>query len=108
MNYVAPIYRINNVDANNMIHGFDEHTLITWEHLLMIDHAYHCDDDDYCGGLSFINRIIKKIGFRHPDWDAGELRDYIESVHPENKVDAYTEIIKDMLQLYVDIEYYGL
>jgi len=91
-----------------MIHEFDEHTLITWEHLLMIDHAYHCDDDDYGGGLSFINRIIKKIGFRHPDWNAGELRDYIESLHPDNKVDAYTEIIKDMLQLYVDIEYYGL
>jgi hypothetical protein len=91
-----------------MLNTMDEDSLITWEHLLMIDHAYHCDDTDYCGGLSFINRIIKKIGFRHPDWNADEIREYIESLHPDNKGDAYIEIIQDMLRLYEDIVYYGL
>lgn len=91
-----------------MLNTMDDNTLITWEHLLMIDHAYHCDDSNYYGGLSFIDRIVKKIGFRHPDWNADDLKEYIESLHPDDRSGAYTEIIKDMLQLYEDIVYYGL
>ncbi len=106
MNYIPPIYRINNVEANNMVRNFNEHTLITWEHLLMIDHAYHCDDDDYCGGLSFIDRIVKKIGFKYPEWNAMEIRNGI--LECEDRQKEYLVMIKHMLGLYEDIEYYGL
>ncbi len=104
MMYVPNCFQRNKDDVTSIVND----SRITWEHLLMIDHAYHCDDVDYCGGLSFIRRIIKKIGFRHPDWDVDEITEYIESLDPDNRSAAYLEIIQDMLQLYDDLVYYGL
>lgn len=108
MMYVPSNFQINKYYMDVMLNTMDENTLITWEHLLMIDHAYHCDDIDYCGGLSFIHRIIKKIGFRHPEWDVDEITEYIESLDPNKRSLAYTEIIQDMLHRYEDVVYYGL
>lgn len=53
--------------------------MFQWEVLLMIDYNNHHDDDDYDGGLSFINRIYAKAGWLHTEWDVEKLRKSILS-----------------------------
>ena len=51
-----------------------------WEVFLMIDYNNHHKDDDYDGGLSFINRIHKSLGWFHTEWNVDELRNSIKTM----------------------------
>lgn len=77
-----------------------------WSNLLMLDYFYNHHMPDYDGGLSFIDRLIKKLGFGHDDWDADYIKYYI--VNAEDKSAAYIEIIEEMLESEQDIACYGI
>ena len=62
-----------------------------WEVFLMIDYNNHHKDNDYDGGLSFINRIYDKLGWYHTEWNVEEIRNSIKT-----KKD-YISAISDML-----------
>jgi hypothetical protein len=83
--------------------GFD----FSWMDLLMSDYVYHHHEPNYEGGLSFLDRLKKKLGHRHPNWDIDAFKDWIRT-HVENPTSAYQGIIAEMLERPEDLEYYGL
>lgn len=76
--------------------------VVKWQHLVTLDYIHHHNDADYDGGLSFLDRINKKLGHRHSDWDIPSFKDDIrkESLY-------YEDVIMFMFESQEDIDYYG-
>jgi hypothetical protein len=71
---------------------------INWQHLLQVDYAFHCLDSDYDGGLSFLDRLNKKLRFTN---DIATVKNSIDSI------DSYLDTIQNILNDPKDIAYYG-
>jgi hypothetical protein len=84
---------------------FDE-TNPLWSDLLVLDYFYNHHMPEYDGGLSFIDRLVKKLGFRHKYWNADLIKSIINA--SEDKVATYLEIIQEMLEKEEDIACYGI
>ena len=101
--FVSPNYRKTKMDIATMleyIHNIE----ITPETILMIDYAYHNEDEDYDGGLSFLDRLYKKLSnYFEINWDVEYLKELIRnSEHPsEDFVTVLKEILtEDMVECY--------
>lgn len=73
---------------------------ITPEILLMIDYAYHHTDENYDGGLSFLDRLYKKIIlYYNIQWVLPNLKDTIrDAANPKKAfVDILNEILEDSM-----------
>lgn len=103
--FVSPVYRKTKADISRMmeyIHNIE----ITAETLLMIDHAFHNEDEDYEDGLSFLNRLHKKLSnFFEITWDVEYLKKIIKE--SENPSQAFVEVLKEILTEDM-IECYGV
>jgi hypothetical protein len=73
--------------------------------LLMVDYVYHHQDDDYDGGLSFLDRIQRKIGM-FKNWDIQNFKDTIRNAN--DKQAEYLRVINQMFHDTRDIMCYGL
>jgi hypothetical protein len=104
--YVPTKYQMDSADeVAAFIKRFDEVTPI-WSDLLTIDYFYNHHCANYDGGLSFIDRLNKKIGHFHPNWDIEGLKRIIRgSSNPEH---IYVDIIKYLLEDPHDVFYYGI
>lgn len=104
--YVPTKYQMNNADeVAAFIKKFDENIPI-WSDLLIIDYFYYNHSSDYEGGISFIDRLNKKLGHFHSNWDIEGLKKIIrQSDNPEA---VYVGIIKYMLEDPHDVFYYGI
>jgi hypothetical protein len=104
--YVPTKFQIHTTeDMSNFLETFDE-TKPLWSNLLMLDYFYNHHMPNYDGGLSFIDRLINKLGFGHDDWDAHYIKSYI--VNAADSSEAYVEIIQEMLENEQDIACYGI
>ena len=88
-------------EINNLGNGIADPKL-----LLEIDYVYHHQDNDYDGGLSFLDRINKKLGVFHGEWNIQHLKDTIRNA--EDQQAEYLRVINWMFQDQRDITYYGL
>lgn len=105
--YVPQEFKITEDALTQMVTQINEPEDITWKTLLMADYVYHHRDQDYDGGLSFLDRLSKKIGFRHRDeWNIEEFKDWVRN--HQNPQNAFIRIIDEMLEDSDDIDYYGL
>jgi hypothetical protein len=77
-----------------------------WSDLLTIDYFYYNHCANYDGGLSFIDRLNKKIGHLHPNWDITGLKKII--MQSGNPQEIYVDIIKYLLDDPHDVFYYGI
>ena len=77
-----------------------------WSDPLTIDYFYHFQDPDYHGGLSFFDRLVKKLGKYHREWDASEYKQIVRTANDPQ--DAYIDILKFMLHDSSDVVYYGI
>jgi hypothetical protein len=74
--------------------------------MIIIDHIYHHNEEDYDGGLSFLDRLNKKLGEFHPEWNIEEYKNDIRNAQcPELR---YIDIIEMMLEKEDDRMYYGV
>jgi chromatin remodeling complex protein RSC6 len=82
------------------IHNID----ISPEILLMIDYAYHSEDENYGDGLSFLDRLYKKLSlFFEINWEVEHLKILIRnSQNPSSEfVVLLNELLtEDMIQCY--------
>ena len=104
--YVPSKFQIQS--ANEMaefVKTFDESKPI-WSDLLALDYFYNHHMPEYDGGLSFIDRLIKKLGFGHKYWNAEHIKSVINE--SEDKVATYLEIIEEMLENEQDVACYGI
>jgi len=84
---------------------FNEVTPV-WSDLITLDYFYHNHCADYDGGLSFIDRLNKKIGQFHPNWDIEGFKHIIRQ--SDNPRQIYVDIIKYLLDDPHDVVYYGI
>jgi len=69
---------------------------ITAYDLIAIDYAYHCEDDDYDNGLSFIDRLHWKLSIYFDiNWSPQGVRSYIMS--SEDNKQTYSTVINQLL-----------
>ncbi len=69
---------------------------ITPEILLMVDYAYHHTDQNYDGGLSFLDRLHKKlILYYNIQWVLPNLKDSIRDA--PNPQTAFVDILNELL-----------
>jgi hypothetical protein len=105
--FISPNFAIDEQMLIDAVSEIQQPSDIDWKHLLMADYVYHHQDADYDGGLSFLDRLNKKLGHRHSDWDIDAFKDWIRT-HVESPTSAYALVISDMLANHEDVEYYGL
>jgi len=79
---------------------------LKWKDLLTLDYFFHFQDLDYDGGLSFFDRLNKKLGINHPNWDIDGLKRIVRN--SMNPLLIYEDIVQDLLKDPFDIFYYGI
>jgi hypothetical protein len=97
MAIVSPEYRKTKEEITDML-NYMQDVDITPEVLLMIDFAYHNTDNNYDGGLSFLDRLHWKLSKYFPiQWNVANLKKTIrDSNNPAGMfVDILNEIITD-------------
>ena len=85
-----------------MIYGWGNDHKITWFDLMAIDYAYHHADNDYANGVSFIDRLVQKLGHNHPFWNIEMLKASVTDTY------SYIQVISGMLKDQNDIDFYGV
>jgi len=106
MMYVSKQYRKNtNDEIIDLVISTDKDNL-KWYDILMIDYFYHNHEDNYDGGLSFFDRLYKKLGLFHPEWDIEGLKKIVRN--SKKPISVYEDIVKHLLDDPHDIFYYGI
>jgi len=104
--FISDSYKIHtSEDMSKFIQSFDIHSPI-WSDLITIDYFYYHHESDYDNGLSFIDRLNKKLGPFHPEWDIPAMKKYIVEASCPSAV--YIRIIRDMLSDPKDVLHYGI
>ena len=104
--YVPIKYRVNTAnEIDTFVKNINEDTLV-WSDLLTIDYFYYNHEDGYDGGLSFIDRISKKLGDSLSHVDFVGLKQHIRG--SDNPEDTYVETIKFLLADPDLVAYYGI
>jgi hypothetical protein len=88
--------------VTEMVRAWGPEHKATWFDLMAIDYAFHHEDIDYDGGLSFIDRLYKKLKSSKPSWNLADLKRRASSL------ETYHRIISAMLSSQSDIDYYGV
>jgi hypothetical protein len=104
--YVPTKYQMHNADEVATFIKRFEKVAPVWSDLLTIDYFYNHHSADYDGGLSFIDRLNKKIGHLHPNWDITGLKRIIR--RSDSPQCIYVDIIKYLLDDRQDVFYYGI
>lgn len=104
--YVPTNYQLHSADdVAAFVKTFDK-VIPVWSDLITLDYFYNNHSTDYDGGLSFIDRLNKKIGQFHPNWDIDGFKKIVRiSSNPQS---TYVDIIKYMLEDPHDVFYYGI
>jgi len=100
--FVPSYYRLTLDQVTEMVKSWGPEHKATWFDLMAIDYAFHHEDIDYDGGLSFIDRLYKKLKSTKPFWDLTDLKRRASSL------ETYHRIISAMLSSQSDIDYYGV
>lgn len=101
---VADMYRKTKHEVTTILNQIYDDRDITAELLLMIDFAYHNTDLNYDDGLSFLDRLHKKLSTYFPiQWNVENLKNTIRNSDnpPSQFVDCLNEILTpSMIQCY--------
>ena len=103
MAYVSNTCKISENQLNAELSDAGDN--VTWAHILMVDYSVHHQDNDYDEGLSFIDRLNKKLGKFH-NWNVNELKLRIKNA--QQPVGEYLLVISEMLADPKDVFYYGV
>lgn len=106
MAYIPDKYKVTKEQFDEIYKNLGENDA-TWETLLMVDYVFHHQDADYNGGLSFLERLHKKLGKFHPEWDLDEYFNLVEGCKYDS-VEQFILIVQDMLADPSDVAYYGV
>jgi hypothetical protein len=104
--YVPEDLRLSIQQVGDKIANMEEGEFIHAKRFIEIDYAYHSQDANYDGGLSFIDRIFDKIGHFHPHWNMIEMKQDIMTA--DDRENAYVDRIIAMFDRPGMKEYYGL
>lgn len=103
MAYIPSNYKVNKHQFDQVYKNLGD---ITWETLMMMDYAYHHEENEYNNGLSFLTRLAKKLGQFHPEWSLNEFENRI--ITSDNPTNEFVRVIQEMLSDPSDVAYYGV
>jgi hypothetical protein len=104
--YVPKDLRLSIEQVGDKIANIEEGEFIHAKRFIEIDFAFHNQDANYDGGLSFIDRIFEKIGHFHPHWNVIEIKQEIMTA--DDRENVYVDRIIAMFDRPGMKEYYGL
>jgi hypothetical protein len=104
--YVPDYLQLSVQEVNDKIANMQDGDPVHAKRLIEIDYAYHSEDQNYDGGLSFIDRIYAKLGVFHPHWNVIEMKQDIMTA--DDRKNAYIDRIIAMFDRPGMIAYYGL
>ena len=104
MDYIQNSYKLTNGELAQKLDNLENDP--TWEHLLMIDWVHHHHDGNYDGGLSFFDRLNKKLSYKPRNWDIEGYKRIVRGSNDPPTV--YIDILKYLLEDPQDITVYGL
>lgn len=96
MAYISDEYKMTKTQVDVVLRHVGDN--ITPEILLMIDYAYHHTDENYDGGLSFLDRLYKKLILYYDiRWVLPNMKDSIrDAANPKTTfLDILNEILED-------------
>jgi hypothetical protein len=101
--YVPAAYCADKKQIEEIISKTSEDEDLTLALITMIDHAYHCEDENYDGGLSFFDRLHWKLSFFFEiSWTPEDLKTQVR-----NAPEEYMNVLKSILDE-EKIDVYGL
>lgn len=93
--FVSSTYRKTKMDITRMLE-YSHNIEASVETLVMIDYAYHNEDENYQEGLSFLDRLYKKLSnFFEISWDVEYLKDLLRK--SENPSEDFIAVLKEIL-----------
>jgi len=96
-------YRKTKTEINEILKNIQENE-ITPELLLMIDYAYYNTDPDYDDGLSFLDRLHRKLSmYFQIQWNVKNLKKLVRNSnnHSSTFIDILNEILdSEMIECY--------
>lgn len=104
--YVPDYLRLSMEQVDDKLANMQEEDPISAKLLIEVDYAFHSNDVNYDGGLSFIDRIFEKIGHFHPHWNVNEIKQQIMTA--DDRENEYVDRIIAMFDRPGMKEYYGL
>lgn len=107
MMYVPQDLRVSKDNLTNEINQLGEDELATVQLLVKVDYVYHHHENNYDGGLSFLDRINRKLGrFQDNNWDIQQMKDQIRNSN--NPHGEYMWVIGQMFSDVRNIAIYGV
>ena len=106
MAYILSKYKVTSEHCDQILKNMNLVEDLTWETLLMVDYVYHHEENDYDNGLSFLDRLNRKLGRFHLDWVVNEWKDIIRN--SSNPTNEFIRVVSRMLESYSDVMYYGV
>jgi len=95
--YISEEYRKTQAEVDEILDNMNDEYEITPEVLLMIDYVYHNEDENYDGGLSFLDRLHKKLSlYFQINWDTKSLKNMIKTA--EHPGAAFVYILNELLK----------
>lgn len=96
MAIVSAEYRKTKEEIDDMLKNMQDID-ITPEVLLMIDFAFHNTDRNYDHGLSFLDRLHRKLSIYYPiDWNVENMKLTIRNSN--NPAGMYLDILNEILK----------
>lgn len=105
MAYVSNKYKVSKQQFDQIYKNLGVND-ITWETIMMVDYVYHHEEGDYNEGLSLLNRLAKKLGQFHPEWNLEEFRNRVQTNN--NPMEEFGRVVQEMLNNPSDVAYYGV
>lgn len=94
--YIKENHRITREQLDEVLNGLGEDGDVPISVLVQIYHVYHSQDEDYEGGLGFLNRLHHKLSMYFDiEWDLDGIKSILrEASKPEEE---FYEILHQML-----------
>ena len=105
MAYIPDNFQASEVDIQNDINNLGDN-VCEFDLLIKIDYCYYHQSNNYDGGLSFLDRINRKLGQFHPEWNIENMKNNIRNAN--DPCEEFIRTIDFMFSDIRDITYYGL
>jgi hypothetical protein len=100
--YVPAAYCVDKKEIDDMLSVLNENDDVPLELIVMIDHAYHAQDSEYDGGLSFFDRLHWKLSlFFELGWTPEELKNQVRGGSTVDYMNLLRSILdKEAIDIY--------
>lgn len=102
--YVKPEHRLTSEQLDQLVDNLPVDTSVPLEVIIQVDYVFHAKDENYDGGLSFLDRLYKALSYFYElSWDVDAIKKMIrESSNPQEEYYNFLReaLTQDMIDSY--------